>query len=107
MRYFQHEMKSAEKLKRSEFDQQVEHLLRNLLGRVPFLKVKSFHRAAEVFGSQPDWFVEIELRDRPWVLAVEDKLDGQPRVVRNGLLQLQRFIAQTNGAPCYGVMVAP
>lgn len=94
-------------MKRSEFDQKIEHLLRNLLGRVPFLKVKSFQRAAEVFGSQPDWFVELELRDRPWVLAVEDKLDGQPRVVRNGLLQLQRFLDQTNGTPCYGVMVAP
>lgn len=100
-------MKVAEKLKHGEFDQQIENLLRDLLGRVPFVKVKSFRPMSEVFGSQLDWLVEVEVGDRPWVLAVEGKQHGQPREVRNGLLQLQRFQDQTRGKPCYGVMVAP
>jgi hypothetical protein len=100
-------MKPAEKLKRSDFDQQIESLLRELLGRIPFLKVKSFQSMTKVFESQPDWLVEVEAGDRPWVLVVEGKQHGQPREVRNGLLQLQRFLDQTPGTPCYGVMVAP
>ncbi len=78
-------MKVAEKLKHGEFDQQIENLLRDLLGRVPFVKVKSFRHMSDVFGSQPDWLVEVEAGDRPWVLAVEGKRQGQPREVRNGL----------------------
>lgn len=100
-------MKPTEKLKHGEFEQQIEGLLRDLLGRAPFLKVKSFQRMAEVFGSQPDWLVEVEAGERPWVLVVEGKQHGQPREVRNGLLQLQRFQDQTPGKSCYGVMVAP
>ena len=100
-------MKLPERLKQSAFEQQIESLLRDLLGRAPFLKVKSFQRVAEVSGSQPDWLVEVEAGDRPWVLVVEGKQHGQPREVRNGLLQLQRFQDQTRGKPCYGVMVAP
>lgn len=100
-------MKPIKKLKYLDFEQQVEGLLRDLLGRVPFLKVKSFQRMAEVFGSQPDWLVELEAGERPWVLVVEGKQHGQPREVRSGLLQLQRFLDQTPGKPGYGVMVAP
>lgn len=100
-------MKPIEKMKHSDFEQQIESLMRDLLGRVPFLKVKSFQRMAEVYGSQPDWLVEMEAGERPWVLVVEGKQHGQPREVRNGLLQLQRFLDQTKGKPCYGVMIAP
>lgn len=100
-------MKPTEKLKQSEFEQQIESLLRELLGRIPFLKVKSFQSMAKVFGSQPDWLVEVEAGGRPWVLVVEGKRHGQPREVRSGLLQLQRFLDQTPDKPCYGVMVAP
>jgi hypothetical protein len=100
-------LKQIEKLKHSEFEQQIESLLRELLGRVPFLKVKSFQSMAKVSGSQPGWLVEVEAGGRPWVLVVEGKQQGQPREVRNGLLQLQRFLDQTPDKPCYGVMVAP
>jgi len=100
-------MKTTKKLKHTEFEQKIESFLHELLGRVPFLKVKSFQRMAEVFGSQPDWLVEVEAGERPWVLVVKGKQHGQPREVRNGLLQLQRVLDQTPGKPCYGVMVAP
>lgn len=104
---FQQKMKLGAKLKRGEFDQQVEGLLRGLLGRIPFLKLKSFRRTAEIFGSQPNWLVDMEAGDRRWVLAVEGKRHGQPREVRNGLLRLQRFQDQIQGGQCYGVIVAP
>lgn len=100
-------MKPIEKLKHTEFAQQIESLLRELLGRVPFLRVKSFQSMAKGFGSQPDWLVEVEAGGRFWVLVVEGKPQGHPREVRSGLLQLQRFLDQTPGKPCYGVLVAP
>ncbi|MBI4023771.1 MAG: hypothetical protein HY360_02255 [Verrucomicrobia bacterium] len=100
-------MKPPKKLKHEEFERQIEGLLRNLLDRVPFLKVKAFQWMAEVFGSQPDWLVEVEAGGRPWVLVVEGKRRGQPRDVRSGLLQLRHFLDQTPGKPGYGVMVAP
>ncbi len=106
-------MKSTDKLKRQGFEKQVEHLLRDLFGRVPFLRVESFHRLTTVPGNPPDWLVEIKAGDRPWILAVEGRQLGQPREVRNGLLQLQTwrslqpFLDQTKGRANYGVMVAP
>ncbi len=46
MWHFQHSMKQAEIMKNSEFEQRVEVLLRELLGRVPFLKVKSLQNTS-------------------------------------------------------------
>src|SRR5258706_443896 len=104
---FHRVMKTTETLKEHDFKPKYEALLRGLLGRVPFVKVKSFGHIAEAFGNQPDWLVEVKAGERPWVLAVESKRHGQPREVRNGLLQLRQFLDQTKGKSCYGVLVAP
>jgi hypothetical protein len=100
-------MKLASILKPTDFDQQIEPLLRNLLARIPFLEVKSFAPWSEAYGSGPDWLVEVIAGDQPWVLAVESKRRGHLSEVRNGLLQLQRFLNSTRGKPCCGVLVAP
>lgn len=100
-------MKVAENLKSEAFDLQIKGLLQELLGRVPFLKVKSIRHAEAHDRQRPDWLVELEAGERSWILAVEDKRHGQPREVRNGLLQLQHFLDQNQGKPCYGVLVAP
>lgn len=100
-------MNSTRKLIYAEFELQIEGLLRNLLDRVPSVKVKSFQRMAEGLGRQLDWLVDVEAGERPWVLMVKGNLQGQLRDVRNGLLQLQRLQDQTPGKSCYGIMVAP
>jgi hypothetical protein len=112
-------------VKRSEFDKKIEALLRDLCGRVPFLNAKSFQHIDEVFGDRPAWLMEVEVGERPWVFVVDGMQHGQPREVRNGLLEwrelqrlvdqgvqtglrkLLRFLDQTRGKSCYGVMVAP
>lgn len=88
-------------------DPKIEAVFRDLLGRIPFLQVKSFRAINEVYGNQPDALVEVEARGKPWVLVVECKRQGHPQYVRHGLLQLQRFLEPTRGRPCYGVLVAP
>lgn len=107
MCHFHRTVKTHKTVKSPDLEPRFEVALRHLLERVPFLKVKSFQRNAEVFGSQPDGLVEVKAGDRPWVLAVESKRRGHPQEVRNGLLQLQRFLGQSQGKPCYGILVAP
>lgn len=69
-------------------DPKIEAVFRDLLGRIPFLQVKSFRAINEVYGNQPDALVEVEARGKPWVLVVECKRQGHPQHVRHGLLQL-------------------
>ena len=52
------------------------------------MKLKSFQRIAEVFGSPPDWLMGSQGGNRSWVWVVEGKRHGQPREVRSGLLQI-------------------
>jgi hypothetical protein len=75
-------MKQSEILKYNAFERQIEDLLTNLLTRIPFLKVKSVQRRDD--HAFPDWLVEVEAGEKQWVLAVEGKQNGQPRVVRYG-----------------------
>lgn len=100
-------MKLVNNLKRMEFAHQIEHLLRHLFSRVPFLKLKTFKPIPAEFSSQGTWMLEVEVREKGWFLVVEGMPHGQPREVRNGLLRLQRFLDQTNGTPAYGIMAAP
>ena len=85
-------MKQPKKLKHNDFDAKIQSLLKDLCASVPFLKVKSLKPAKEVPGIQPDWLMNVEAAGRPWVWAVESKRNGQPREVRNGLLQLRSFL---------------
>lgn len=100
-------MKQSKKLKRNDFDAKIQSLLKDLCASVPFLKVKSFKPAKEVSGIQPDWLVRVEAAGRPWVWVVQSKWHGQPREVRNGLLQLRTFLDRAEGKNWYGVLVAP
>jgi hypothetical protein len=100
-------MKVHKKLKSVDFERQAVAILQDLLAHVPFLKVKSTRRRPMALDVQPGGLVEVEAGDRSWVLVVEGKQNGEPREVRNGLLQLQRYLGQMAGKPCYGVLVAP
>jgi len=108
MSYFHRVVKHVKILKEPKLRPEFEALLRNLLGRVPRLKVNSWNQISKVFGEQPDWLVEVQVGDRNWVLVVEARHRAQPREVRAGLLQLKHFGEQLpHGTPCYGVLVAP
>lgn len=100
-------MSSTVALTQADFEQRVETVLRELLGRVPFLQLVSLRRAADVSGAQPDWLVEVDAGERPWVLAVNAQRRSHPRDVRHGLLALQHYLYQFPEKPSYGVMVAP
>lgn len=104
-------MKTFKKLKEHDIERQSEQLLRELLGRVPSLKVVSFRRGTRISpasSAQVDGLVQVKTGKRRWTLLVEAKRIGQPREVRSAALQLESYLKQLPGkSPRYGVLVAP
>jgi len=86
-------------------------LLRELLARVPSLKLVSFKREAAISPSSPvkaDGLAQVETGRQNWTLLVEAKRIGQPREVRSAILHLENYLKQLPGkSPRYGVLVAP
>ncbi len=104
-------MKTVETLKERDFEAQFEALLRELLGRVPFLKLASLKKDAQVSPKSPDRadrLAQVTAGDRKWTLVVEEKRLGQPREVRTAVLQLERYLKHLPaGVPHYGLLLAP
>ena len=104
-------MKTPKSLKNHGIEKQFEQLLRELLGRVPSLKLVSFRRGGRISSTSPAWvdaFVQVKSGNRKSTLLVEVKRIGQPREVRSAILQLQNYLKQLPGkAARYGVLVAP
>lgn len=104
-------MKTVKKLNEHEIEKQSEQLLRELLGRVPFLKLVSFKREVAISPGSPvraDGLAQVKTDKRNWTLLVETKRIGQPREVRSAILHLENGLKQLPGkSPRYGVLVAP
>jgi hypothetical protein len=104
-------VKSVKTLKAREFEPQFEALLRELLGRVPFLKLVSLKKDARVSpnsSDRADRLAQLRAGDRKWMLVVEERRSAQPREVRTAVLQLERYSKQAPAdVPYYGVLVAP
>jgi hypothetical protein len=104
-------MKAAERLKLDDFSKRCEKLLRELLSRVPSLKLVSLARESSISSDQAansDQLAQVKLGNRKWTLVVEEKRLGQPREVRTAVLQLQGFLKELPGnASHYGLLLAP
>ncbi len=104
-------MKTSETLKERDFEPRFEALLRELLGRVPFLKLVSLKKEARFSPNSPDRadrLAQVTAGDRKWTLVVEEKRLGQPREVRTAVLQLERYLKHLpEDVPHYGVLLAP
>ena len=104
-------MKPREILKERDLEPKFEALLRGLVKRVPFLKLKSLKREARLAPSsaeRPDWLAEVSTGGRRCTLVVEGRRLGQPREVRTGILQLERYLSHLPGGTArYGILLAP
>lgn len=75
------------------------------LGRVPFLVVEEMAGEVKGDGIRPDYLFKVKLRESEKILVIEIKKNGQPRIARNAVNQLQRYLE--NFPEAYGVFVAP
>lgn len=104
-------VKTHDSLKERDLEPKFEALLRGLVERVPFLELKSLKRDARLTPSsaeRADWLAQVSAGARPCTLVVEGKRLGQPREVRNGILQLERYLSRLPDETArYGLLVAP
>ena len=104
-------VKTNEILKERDLEPKFEALLRGLVKRVPFLELKSLKREARLAPSsaeRPDWLAEVCTGGRRCTLVVEGRRLGQPREVRTGILQLERYLSHLPGSTTrYGILLAP
>ncbi len=104
-------MKTVETLKERDFEAQFEALLRELLGRVPFLNLASLKKEARISpnsADRADRLAHVTAGNRKWTLVMEEKRLGQPREVRTAVLQLERYLKHLpEDVLHYGVLLAP
>jgi hypothetical protein len=104
-------MKTVETLKERDFEYQFEALLRDLLERVPFLKLASLRKDARVSPDSPyraDRLAQVKTGARKWTLVVEERRLGQPREVRTAVLELESYLKHLpEDVPHYGLLLAP
>jgi hypothetical protein len=104
-------MKMPEELKKCDLEQQFEARMRDLLGRIPFLRSGPVMRDAKLSAAshvRPDYLAKITAGDRSWMLVVECKRLGQPREVRTAALQLTAYLEHLPGnTRGYGLVLAP
>jgi hypothetical protein len=108
---FHHMLKSGSKMKSSDLTAQFQTTLRALLARVPFLKLESMETdvlIAESAQERPGFVARLQAGDRLWRLVAEGKRIGQPREVRTGVLELQKYLSLLpHQTKSYGVLLAP
>lgn len=104
-------MKTSKIVNERDLEPQFEACLRGLVARVPFLRLISLRKDVPVVPrgkDRADRVAKISAGSRPWTWVVEEKRLGQPREVRNAVLQLteslRRLPPDTAG---YGVLLAP
>ena len=98
-------------MKTAAAEARFEALLRDLCGRVPFLKLSSLKKDVKVPkkpGSRIHRLARITAGDRKWNLVVEETRSGQPREARMAVLQLESHLRHLpKDVPHYGVLLAP
>lgn len=90
-------------------DLNFETLLRELVARVPFMTLDFYERETPVISGamgSADVVARVRVDGQSWALVVEEKRLGQPREVRNAVLQLERSLRQIGGKS-YGLVLAP
>ena len=91
--------------KSSNFDIEAKSALISCLEKVPFLAAEEIVSEFGSDGIRPDILVKVSCQEKEQVLVVEFRKNGQPRMARDAVNQLQRYLNKVPGA--YGVFVAP
>lgn len=93
------------KISGKELRNRMEEALRACLNGVPFLEIQRVRKETQEGGVQPDLFVELISASGSQSLIVETKTSGQPRLTRQAVNQILRYLEVFPNA--YGVLFAP
>lgn len=80
--------------------------LRSILEQVPAVKLKSIARESRIDHAELDIVAKLSVAGKGHTLVCEVKVNGQPRYVRTGLLQLRSLVAGL-GRDVTPVLIAP
>jgi len=80
--------------------------LEALIEQAPAIKLKNIKVEAKSLGREIDILAQLNVAGRPHMLVCEVKSNGQPRHVREGLLQLRNYIAHF-GKKATPIFIAP
>lgn len=79
-------------MKMDEVEQSAKKVLLDLLNGVSMISNPKVVLEPGTAGvDQPDFSVEVKVRDEPWTLLVEVNTFGQPRLVRQAVKQLEKY----------------
>jgi hypothetical protein len=98
-------MVNLTKIKFQNFESQAEDALRQCLDKVPFVRIKGIQKEPGKGGARIDFIFNLTVSGKKQVLAVEVKRTGQPKVAREAINSLLRWVSLSPGA--YGVFAAP
>jgi hypothetical protein len=86
-------LKAADSMK--EFEKEPARALESILREIPIITVESVEVEPSMGRHEIDVLVRLTAAQHPHVLVCEVKSSGQPRYVRDGLLQLRNYIARS------------
>lgn len=105
---FQQLLKMVITMKPSRIEQDAENALLTCLRDIPFVQVEDVRGEAMQDDRRPDVTVKLRLPDEELLLVVEVKNNGQPRVAKDAVNQLRRWLQETSGSSRpYAVLIAP
>lgn len=98
-------LKAADSLK--EMEERAAEVLEAILKEISIVRLEHIDVEPEVGPLRPDLLAHLTAAGHPQVLVGEVKSSGQPRYVREGLLQLRNFIEQTPRMKATPLFIAP
>jgi hypothetical protein len=92
-------------MKESDIQERAERALRSCLAQVPNLNVADVKVQSDLGDQSPDLLLRLVLPDKELTLVAEVKNNGQPRIARMAVNQLQQYLRAV--ANSYGLFIAP
>ena len=79
-----------------EFEKHAAKALESILNEIPIIKLEGMEIEAPMGRHHADILVRLKASNHTHVLVCEVKSSGQPRYVRDGILQLRNYVAHSN-----------
>src|SRR6266545_8252711 len=79
-----------------EFERSAASALESILNEIPIIRLDSVEVQPSMGRNEIDVLVRLTAANQSHVLVCEVKSSGQPRYVRNGLLQLRNYIEHSH-----------